>query len=112
VKYWLTPPVCGIGGCVEDHNPARCGPVIRSSATQLGEPRTRETIMNSSQQKRRGWSWWYLLFVVQFVAVLWPPFFNRIEPTWIGIPYFYWYQMLWVLISAVFTAVVYFATRD
>jgi hypothetical protein len=28
-----------------------------------------------------------------------------------GIPFFYWYQMLWVLISAVFTAVVYFATR-
>ena len=51
------------------------------------------------------------LFVVQFVAVLWPPFYNSIEPSWMGIPYFYWYQMLWVLISAVFTAVVYFATR-
>jgi hypothetical protein len=28
-----------------------------------------------------------------------------------GIPFFYWYQMLWVLISAAFTALVYFATR-
>jgi Protein of unknown function (DUF3311) len=72
----------------------------------------REVFVNNTQNKRRGWSWWYLLFVVQFIAVLWPPFFNKVEPLWRGIPYFYWYQMLWVLISAVFTAVVYFATRD
>ena len=35
--------------------------------------------MNAAQP-RRGWSWWYLLFVVQFVAVLWPPFYNKVEP--------------------------------
>ena len=63
------------------------------------------------QTERRGWSWWYLLFVVQFVAVLWPPFYNTAEPSWIGIPFFYWYQMLWVIIAAIFTAVVYFATE-
>ena len=68
--------------------------------------------MNDRQRKRGGWSWWYLLFVIQFVAALWPPFYNRIEPTWIGIPFFYWYQLLWILIGAVFTAVVYFATKD
>jgi hypothetical protein len=28
------------------------------------------------------------------------------------VPYFYWYQFLWVLISAALTGVVYFATRD
>jgi hypothetical protein len=58
----------------------------------------------------RPWSWWYLLFVVQIVAVLWPPFFNRAEPSWIGMPFFYWYQLLWVIIGAVFTAIIYFAT--
>jgi hypothetical protein len=31
---------------------------------------------------------------------------------WIGIPYFYWYQLLWILIGAVITAVVYFATEE
>jgi len=56
------------------------------------------------------WSWWYLLFVVEAVAVLWPPFYNRVEPEWYGIPFFYWYQLLWVVISAVLTAIVYFAT--
>src|SRR5262245_7002449 len=34
--------------------------------------------------RRNGWSPWYWLFVVQFVLCLWPPFYNRVEPTWIG----------------------------
>jgi len=69
--------------------------------------------MTSPEQgtKRRG-SLWYLLFVVQVVAVLWPPFYNRVEPSWLGIPFFYWYQLLWVLIGAVLTAIVYFATAS
>jgi Protein of unknown function (DUF3311) len=67
--------------------------------------------MNRVRGKRGGWSWWYLLFVVQFVGLLWPPFYNRAEPAFMGIPFFYWYQLLWVAISAVFTAIVYRATE-
>jgi len=62
--------------------------------------------------QRSGWSWWYLLFVIQFVASLWVSSYNRVDPTWIGIPFFYWYQMLWVIIGAVLTAIVYFATDE
>jgi hypothetical protein len=62
--------------------------------------------------KQRGWSWWYLLFLIQFVAALWPPFYNKAEPHLAGIPYFYWYQMLWVIIGAVLTGIVYFATES
>jgi hypothetical protein len=68
--------------------------------------------MSAEADKRRGWSWWYLLFAVQFGVALWPPFYNKAEPTLIGIPFFYWFQMLWVVVSAVLTAVVYFATTD
>jgi hypothetical protein len=67
--------------------------------------------MQSESGKRGQWSWWYLLFVVQFVAVLWPPFYNKAEPYVAGVPFFYWYQLLWVIISAVFTAIVYLATE-
>jgi hypothetical protein len=67
--------------------------------------------MDDQQTEERGWSWWYLLFVVQFVAVLWPPFYNSVEPSWAGIPFYYWYQMLMVIVSAVLTAIVYFATE-
>ena len=62
--------------------------------------------------KRGGWSWWYLLFVIQFAVALWPPLYNRAAPDWMGIPFFYWYQLLWVIIGGLCTAAVYFATRD
>ena len=54
---------------------------------------------SGGSRRRGGWSWWYLLFVVQFVAVLWPPFYNKVEPSWIGIPFFYWYQLVCVLVG-------------
>jgi len=54
-----------------------------------------EITMNDAQRTRSEWSWWYLLFLVQFVAVLWPPFYNSAEPYWMGVPFFYWYQLLW-----------------
>jgi len=66
----------------------------------------------SDAKSGRGWSWWYLLFVVEFALVLWPPLYNRVDPTLFGIPFYYWYQLLCVLIGAVLTAVVYFATRE
>jgi Protein of unknown function (DUF3311) len=68
--------------------------------------------MNTSDKKRGGWSWWYLLFLVQFVVALYPPFFNKVEPTLMGIPFFYWFQLAWVLGSAILTAIVYFAAKD
>ena len=68
--------------------------------------------MQNKPGSKRGWSWWYLLFVVQFIVILWPPFYNRIDPRFAGIPFFYWFQLLWVLVSAVLTAIVYFAAAD
>jgi Protein of unknown function (DUF3311) len=68
--------------------------------------------MNTSDKKRGGWSWWYLLFLVQFVVALYPPFFNKVEPTLMGIPFFYWFQLAWVFGSAILTAIVYYAAKD
>jgi len=66
--------------------------------------------MNDTDSKPGKWSWWYLLLVAQ-LAVLWPPFYNSAEPSWLGLPFFYWYQLLSVIICAVLTAIVYFATE-
>ena len=49
--------------------------------------------------------------LIPFVALLWVPFYNSIEPTFAGIPYFYWYQFLWVVLGVTITAVVYFLDR-
>lgn len=57
-------------------------------------------------------SLWYLLLAVPFVGTLWVPFYNAVEPRAGGIPFFYWYQFVWIFTGAVLTAVVYFATRD
>jgi hypothetical protein len=44
---------------------------------------------------------------VPFVALMWVSSYSRTEPTLGGLPFFYWYQMLWVLVSAVMTVVAY-----
>jgi Protein of unknown function (DUF3311) len=54
---------------------------------------------------------WYVLLALQFVLALCVPFYNRVEPTLGGMPFFYWYQLLMVLVSALLTAIVYFATE-
>jgi len=54
---------------------------------------------------------WYWLFVLPFVFTLLPFIYNRTSPELIGIPFFYWYQTLWIVITAVITIIVYTRTR-
>jgi Protein of unknown function (DUF3311) len=54
--------------------------------------------------------WWHLLLLVPFVALLWVPFYNSIEPALWGIPFFYWYQFLWVILTSVLVFVVHHRT--
>ena len=51
------------------------------------------------------------LLLVPFVGTLWVPFYNRFDPTLAGIPFFYWYQFVWIPIGAAITAYAYYATR-
>jgi hypothetical protein len=55
--------------------------------------------------------WARLLLIVPFVAMLWVSSYNFAEPMLAGIPFFYWYQLLWILISAVLIAFVYVMER-
>jgi hypothetical protein len=49
---------------------------------------------------------WYLLLVAPMIGTLIPPIYNRHDPTLIGIPFFYWYLLLWVPITVVLLAIV------
>lgn len=49
--------------------------------------------------------WHYLLLLIPLI-LLWVPFYNRVEPALGEIPFFYWYQMVWVVITAALTFVV------
>lgn len=57
-------------------------------------------------------TFWHLLLLIPYVAVLWVPFYNAVEPRVFGFPFFYLYQLAWVVISSVITGIVYLATRS
>lgn len=44
-----------------------------------------------------------VLLLVPFVALLWVASYAKAEPRLLGFPFFYWYQLLWVLVAAVLT---------
>jgi hypothetical protein len=48
-----------------------------------------------------------LCLIVPFVAMLWVGSYTKTDPQFIGIPFFYWYQMLWVLLSTLLTMAAY-----
>ncbi len=52
-------------------------------------------------------AWARLLLLIPFIAVLWVPFYDSAEPSAWGVPFFYWYQLLWVLLSAAIIGFVY-----
>ncbi len=60
--------------------------------------------------RRRGvWSLWLLLILVPLT--MWVPLYNRVEPTLAGFPFFYWFQLLTIVIGAALTAIAYFVTE-
>jgi hypothetical protein len=62
--------------------------------------------MNGPPRRHSGKSWLWLL-LIPYIGLLWVPFYNHVEPKLFGFPFFYWYQLLWVPISAVLTWIVY-----
>ncbi|MEV7982309.1 DUF3311 domain-containing protein [Streptomyces sp. NPDC086519] len=48
-----------------------------------------------------------LCLIAPFVAMLWVGSYSKTDPVFIGIPFFYWYQMLWVLLSTTLTMIAY-----
>lgn len=55
---------------------------------------------------------WYWLLLVPLVGLLIPSIYNRADPEFIGLPFFYWYQLAWVPVSVALTALVYRKTRE
>jgi hypothetical protein len=55
--------------------------------------------------------WARLLLVVPFIAMLWVSSYNSVEPMLAGVPFFYWYQTLWIVIGAALIALVYAVER-
>jgi Protein of unknown function (DUF3311) len=62
-------------------------------------------------QGRRSKSAWHWLLLVPVLGLAVPALYARAEPALFGFPFFYWYQFLWLFVSAGVTAIVYRLTR-
>lgn len=54
----------------------------------------------------------YLLLLLPFIAYLYPPLYERMEPWLFGFPFFYWYQLLWVALTSLIVGAVFLAGRE
>ncbi|GGE26815.1 hypothetical protein GCM10011391_01450 [Pullulanibacillus camelliae] len=61
---------------------------------------------------KKRFSYWYLLLIIPFIATLWPGIYAFDKPRLFGFPFFYWYQLIWVILTAVITAIVYIKVKD
>ena len=63
----------------------------------------------AGEGKKRGIAgyWPRFLLLIPFLLVAWVPFYNRVEPTLGGVPFFYWYQLGAIIIGAAVSLTVY-----
>ena len=76
--------------------------VVRSGGDPAGTPPVRRPRASRA---------WYLLLVLPFAGLLYPPLYAREHPSIGGFPFFYWYQLAWVPVTALLTYFVYRVTR-
>lgn len=53
-----------------------------------------------------------VLLIAPFVIYLAVPSYARVKPRLAGFPFFYWWQLLWVILTAVFIGIAYLLTRQ
>jgi hypothetical protein len=52
---------------------------------------------------------WYVILFVPFFTAIWVPLFNRMEPSFCGIPFLYWFQFVLIIVAAIVTGLAYLA---
>ena len=50
---------------------------------------------------------WHLILFVPFFTAIWVPLYNRVEPSFYGIPFFYWFQFVLIVVAAAVTGAAY-----
>lgn len=59
------------------------------------------------------WPWWLpgVWLLVPLLALLWVPMYAGGSPGLFGVPFFYWYQLLWVLLTPALMGIAYGLSR-
>ncbi|ACM25614.1 conserved hypothetical protein [Rhizobium rhizogenes K84] len=81
-----------------------------STLTTATRRRLRTAWEVSEMDKRFGTAACWLL-VIPYIGLLWVPFYNSHDPVLFGFPFFYWYQLAWVPITAFLTWIAYRSMR-
>jgi hypothetical protein len=68
-------------------------------------------LSESSERTARRWKGWNLLLLVPLVTLV-TPWFNSVEPRLFGIPFFYWFQLAWVVVGVGCVVAVNLLTRE
>jgi hypothetical protein len=58
-------------------------------------------------KKRNSKRFAFLILLIPFIVLIWPAFYNMDQPDLVGMPFFYWFQFLWIALTALLTAIVY-----
>ncbi len=64
--------------------------------------------MATTRPSNKNRRWFLFLLIIPFIVLLWPPFYNHMDPKLFDIPFFYWFQLLWIILTAIITTIVYF----
>jgi hypothetical protein len=64
-------------------------------------------VSNSTRKSRSAWNW---ILVLPLFGLLFPGFYSRQTPELLGFPFFYWYQIAWVLGTGILTGIAYLLT--
>jgi membrane protein implicated in regulation of membrane protease activity len=73
-----------------------------------------EAVMAQSRPARAHVGTWIVIAVLlaaALIGTLWVPFYNHTAPALWGFPFFYWYQLMWVPIVAILSAVAYLLSK-
>jgi hypothetical protein len=49
----------------------------------------------------------YALLLAECLVILIPSVYGRAAPKLLGIPFFYWFQLAWIIVAMVVTAIAY-----
>ncbi|GAC1426085.1 MAG: DUF3311 domain-containing protein [Acidobacteriaceae bacterium] len=67
--------------------------------------------MDPARPTRPGRAWLWLL-LPPYAGLCVPSLYSRATPALHGIPFFYWYQFAWVILTACLLGIVYRVIRD
>jgi len=80
----------------------------------MTEPNSQQPIMQAStakQANKKSPAIWTLL-AIPYLALCFPHIYARATPILFGFPFFYWYQLLWVVLTSIILGIVYLRLKE